>query len=107
MRKNWVPDTNAIRHDLKPLIRSCSCSKVAMMRWLSIPEFVQQIDDMMQHGIWISDQTILPIMQNVYNSKMEIAQKGKPVDFNFQMARSSMNQIKKAIESENKSNIAG
>ena len=107
MGKNWVPDANAVRQDLRPLIKSCSCSKVAMMRWLSVPDFVQKVDVAIQQGVWITDESVLPIMREVYDSKMALAQDGKKVDFNFQMARSSMNQIKKALESQNNSNLAG
>lgn len=80
------------------LYKKCSMTYFCMNIWLTIPEFVEQINDLHNKGSEINDSVVLPIIEQIYNEKDLNRSVNK--DFPFQNARRGINQIRKALSVE-------
>lgn len=94
-----------VKPRLRCILRSCSCSTHNMAYWLTVPEFADAIESLLDQGIYISDDVVLPIMEEIYQKKVhacsrktrsEQIQQGIMPDFMPRIARNAINQIKKA-----------
>lgn len=86
------------------MYKRCSCAGPQMAYWLSVAEFRTKLDELILSGVEISDEIVLPIMEEIYEAKR--ADK-KQTGFAAGCAKRGINQIKKAIELQNNSNLAG
>lgn len=85
------------------MYRACSCYVDSMRYWLSIPEFRNEIEALLSQGVQITDDLILPIMQNIYEKKIlerrELRKNGIQSDFQAGVAKSGIRDLKKAVNS--------
>jgi len=80
MVKNFIP-------------RKCSINYSNLMYWLGVEEFLKDVTFLMDEGSIVDDQTLLNIMQNIYDSKEKQGDTG----FSLSKARRGINQLKRAL----------
>lgn len=67
--------------------------------WLSVPEFLVEIESKIKRGEHIDNQMIYDLMVRVYEQKAELRKvsKKKP-DFNYSSARSTIRRLKRFLD---------
>ena len=109
-RSDYIVDSDRSKNDdgydgLGFLFRACSCKNISMKMWLETPEFKEKVGIMLKQGIRPCDETILPIMQEVYDKKLEekreARKQGLWFEFDFHKAKSGMRMMRRAIDSKN------
>jgi len=76
-----------------------SCGANSVHYWLMIPEFVDEIQNLMRNGTRVDDRTVYPIMVSIYKQKESLLKtSGKDsVRFHFPVAKRAIRDIETAI----------
>lgn len=100
---------NLVREDgsqrFGSLFQRCSCGSIQLKMWLQVPEFIAKLELMIDQGIELCDETLLPVMKEIYDQKLKEKQQanrnGAWYDgFEFGEAKSGMRRMRKAIEAK-------
>lgn len=98
-------DSEKINPALRFMFKKCSCNFTNMAYWLSVPEFEEEMLRMTKNGIEIRDDTILPVMQEIYQAKLEKRKRDRKAwnqtEFVFGYAKSGIRELRHVIENRN------
>ena len=97
-KSNNVPRTNLTRGfdvpaELGFMLRKISASGTSIAYWLTVPEFVSEMRNKVLHNETIDNESVLPIMERIYDEKLHLRNRGVDVDFGFYRARKAINQL--------------
>lgn len=91
-------DIRSDKYRLGFMFRIISVSKMALDYWLTVPAFVDKMMDMMEQHEPISNQTVLPVMEEIYNRDFEpVRNTPEGVGLNFYLARKAINQLRRSV----------
>lgn len=81
------------------LLSKCSMSRSCVMTWLRVPSFVSAIRTESMSGGYIDDRFILALIESLMD---DVIANGLNYDgFSLKEARRGLNQLRRAVESEN------
>lgn len=87
--------------ELKFLYCTCSLKPFVLSYWITqVPEFYDELMKAKLTGVLINDYFLLDVIQRIYNDKLAyIKETGERIDFRFSLARHTINQLNRLIES--------
>lgn len=72
-----------------------SLPKALIVEWLKVPAFVEKVSDMIQKQEPVSDETVRPVMLNIFWDMVKTGD--KPDDVSLYKLRRSINSIAKVL----------
>lgn len=88
----------AMKEKLGFMFKKISASSTAISYWLSVPEFMSQMQRMAMNDETIDDLSVYEAMKSIYSSYESLRNNSaeKP-DFNYRLARRGILQIERAL----------
>ena len=86
-----------VPEEFRFMFRKISLSKWKLAYWFSLPEFSDRMYELARDGTTIDNASVLMVMEEIFQEKIEDLESGLEPGFAFRSARQSINKLKKVI----------
>ena len=83
------------------IFKKCDAPRLSLVYWRSVPEFFDEIVRVSKTDATIDNGLVFKIMLEIYREKENDMDTGFPVDFNFRLARKSLNRLSQILFGDN------
>lgn len=87
-------DIRELSYKLNFMYKKIPVPKKSMAYWMTIPEFLDEMLEKVEHSETIDCPVVYESMQRIYDQMYLLRIDGRKVDFNFRLARRSINYLK-------------
>lgn len=101
MRGFSIDNEDQIRRKLGFMFKKISMSQKPMTYWLSLPEFLDDIQSLIDSNITINDESVYKVLSRIYFEEEEFERRtGLKSEFDFKLARSGIYQLMKVLRND-------